>query len=97
RYLENECPLVFGVTQLAKEGLDIPRLDTLIIHLPLKDTEQAIGRISREFSGKKPPVALYLLDKCPYTYGVFRAAQKTIAINAEYRGATTIPELKKLL
>ena len=35
-----------------KKGIDIPRLDTLIIAAPIKDQEQLIGRINREKKGK---------------------------------------------
>lgn len=86
KYLQESCPLVLGVTQLAKEGLDIDRLDTLIIHLPIKDTEQAIGRISRLREGKKTPTCLYLLDDCPVTYAVYNNARKFMKINAEIMG-----------
>lgn len=96
-YLQNACPLIFGISQLAKEGLDIDRLDTLIIHLPMKDTEQAIGRINRLYEGKKFPVCLYLLDNCPITFAVFRNAQKFISINADYKGERTLLTLKSAL
>ena len=96
RYMQDECPLVLGVTQLAKEGLDIPRLDTLIVHLPLKDTEQAIGRISRQYEGKKFPVAIYLLDQCAFAYGVFTSAQKVIAINGEYAGKVSLRNIQNI-
>ena len=74
-YLQKKCRLILGVVQLAKEGLDIDRLDTLIIHLPMRDVEQALGRISRIYAGKKVPKAFYLLDKHPITYSIYRAAQ----------------------
>lgn len=95
-YLQNKCQLIFGVTQLAKEGLDIDRLDTLIIHLPMKDTEQAIGRIARLHPDKKSPMAFYLLDKCPITYAVFNNAKKFMNINGDIKGNTTISTLDDL-
>lgn len=96
-YLQNTCPLIFGVTQLAKEGLDIDRLDTLIIHLPMKDTEQAIGRISRLCDGKKFPVCLYLLDDSPITYATYNNAKKYFRINADFKGERTLQTLKTIL
>lgn len=96
-YLQNACPLIFGVTQLAKEGLDIDRLDTLIIHLPMKDTEQAIGRISRLCEGKKFPVGLYLLDDSPITYATYNNAKKYLRINADFKGERTLQTLKTVL
>ena len=96
-YLQNTCPLIFGVTQLAKEGLDIDRLDTLIIHLPMKDTEQAIGRISRLHKDKKLPTCLYLLDDCPITYAVYNNAKKFFKINAEFKGERTLQTINSAL
>lgn len=96
-YLQNACPLIFGVIQLAKEGLDIDRLDTLIIHLPMKDTEQAIGRISRLCEGKKFPVCLYLLDDSPITYATYNNAKKYFRINADFKGERTLQTLKTVL
>ena len=96
-YLQSTCPLIFGVTQLAKEGLDIDRLDTLIIHLPMKDTEQAIGRISRLCEGKKLPTCLYLLDDCPITYAVYHNAKKFMKINADFMGERTLQTLGTVL
>lgn len=96
-YLQKSCPLILGVTQLAKEGLDIDRLDTLVIHLPMVDTEQAIGRISRLYAGKKNAIAFYLVDDCPITYSVYSKAKKFFAINAEYKGDKTIQTLNTIL
>lgn len=96
-FLQNKCRLVFGVTQLAKEGLDIDRLDTLIIHLPMKDTEQAIGRISRVVEGKPQPICFYLLDECPITFSVFMKAKKFFKINAEYKKEISICDVEDLI
>lgn len=96
-YLQKSCRLILGVTQLAKEGLDIDRLDTLIIHLPMKDTEQAIGRISRLHESKKFPVCLYLLDNHPITYSVFNNAKKFMGINADYKGEISLRNLGYIL
>ena len=96
-FLQNKCRLVLGVTQLAKEGLDIDRLDTLIIHLPMKDTEQAIGRISRLHPKKQKPLAFYFLDACPMTYAVYNNAKKYLKINAELKGEITMDDVPKVL
>lgn len=96
-YLQNECRLIFGVTQLAKEGLDIDRIDTLIIHLPMKDTEQAIGRTTRIHPNKKYPVVFYPLDNCPLTYATFSNVQKFFKINAEYKGIRSIQTIDTVL
>lgn len=96
-YLQTKCRLIFGVNQLAKEGLDIDRLDTLIIHLPMADTEQAIGRISRLCEGKKQPIAFYLVDKCPLTYATYSKAKKMFGVNGNFKGEVTVNNIKSLL
>lgn len=96
-YLQNRCRLIFGVNQLAKEGLDIDRLDTLIIHLPMKDTEQAVGRVSRLREGKKQPVCFYLLDDSPITFATFMKAKAFFNINAEYKGERNLTTIGTIL
>lgn len=96
-YLQKDCRLIFGVTQLAKEGLDIDRLDTLIIHLPMKDTEQAVGRISRIHPTKQRPVCFYLLDQCPITYAVYSNAKKYFKINGEFKGEIKLRQVPQVL
>jgi superfamily II DNA or RNA helicase len=96
-YLQNECRLVFGVTQLAKEGLDIDRLDTLIIHLPMKDTEQAVGRVSRLHDRKQYPLCFYLLDNVPMAWAVFKNAKKFFSINGEFVSVINLPGLPQVL
>lgn len=50
---------LFATYQLAKEGLDIPVLNKLVLATPKRDkitVQQALGRISRFFKGKNPIV-----------------------------------------
>lgn len=81
-YMQKDCRLIFGIEQLAKEGLDIDRIDTVIFDLPIKDTEQPIGRSTRVLPGKKQSVILYLLDENSLCFGLFNAAKRFIKINA---------------
>lgn len=56
---------LFATYQLAKEGLDIPCLNTLILLTPKKDKaiiQQSVGRICRIFEGKKTPVVYDFWD-----------------------------------
>ena len=56
---------LFATYALAKEGLDIPRLNTLILLTPKKDraiVQQSVGRIMRPFEGKKQPVVYDFWD-----------------------------------
>lgn len=97
RYLQEECKLIFGVTQLAKEGLDIARLDTLIISCGISDLTQAIGRISRIEDGKKYPMAFYLLDNNYMAYSTFKKAQGSITDCAEYMYNKPVNEIKTIV
>lgn len=56
---------LFASFSLAKEGLDIPRLDRLYLTTPKKDyavVTQSIGRIARAFKGKGEPVCYDYVD-----------------------------------
>ena len=56
---------LFATYSLAKEGLDIPRLDRLYLTTPQKDyavVAQSIGRIARNFEGKGEPIAYDYVD-----------------------------------
>lgn len=56
---------LFATYALAKEGLDIPRLDRLYLTTPQKDYAvivQSVGRIARTFDGKKQPIAYDYVD-----------------------------------
>lgn len=56
---------LFATYSLAKEGLDIPRLERLFLATPQKDfavVVQSVGRIARIFNGKADPVAYDFTD-----------------------------------
>ena len=60
---------LFATYSLAKEGLDIPRLDRLFLTTPQKDfavVTQSIGRIARTFEGKENPIAYDFVDNIGY-------------------------------
>ena len=57
---------LFATYSLAKEGLDIPRLDRLYLTTPQKDyavVAQSIGRIARSFEGKGEPIVYDYVDE----------------------------------
>ena len=54
---------------MAKEGLDIPRLDTLIMATPKGDIVQASGRVQRKHPDKRTPLIVDVVD----TFSVFEA------------------------
>ena len=56
---------LFATYQLAREGLDIPRLDRLFMVTPQKDSAvivQSVGRVARTFPGKEQPVVYDYVD-----------------------------------
>lgn len=57
---------LFATYSLAKEGLDIPRLDRLYMTTPVKDyavVAQSVGRVARVFEGKEDPVVYDFVDE----------------------------------
>ena len=55
--------MVLGIDALAKEGLDIPDLNTLIFATPAGvDVEQPVGRILRKFHKGLNPMVIDLVD-----------------------------------
>jgi len=60
---------LFATYALAKEGLDIPRLERLFLTTPQKDyavITQSVGRIARVFAGKKNPICYDFVDNSIY-------------------------------
>lgn len=57
---------LFATYSLAKEGLDIPRLDRLFLTTPQKDyavVTQSVGRVARTCEGKGEPVVYDYVDE----------------------------------
>ena len=56
---------IFASYSMAEEGVDIPRLDSIVFATPRgapSSVEQAIGRILREFPGKHTPLVVDIKD-----------------------------------
>ena len=66
--VELECGVLFGTFAMAQEGLDIERLDTLILASPASDITQAVGRILRPCSSKKPPLIIDIQDDTCFNF-----------------------------
>ena len=45
---EEECDILLGTFSMASEGMDIPKLDTIILASPKSDIVQSVGRILRK-------------------------------------------------
>jgi len=68
--------VLFATYGLAKEGLDIPRLDRLILASPHRDKAtivQAIGRIERKFENKVKPICYDLVDPIQYFENMYKS------------------------
>ena len=77
---EGKETLLFATYGLAKEGLDIPRLDRLILASPHRDKAtiiQAVGRIERKFEGKTSALVYDLVDNTQFHDNMFKS-RKTI-------------------
>ena len=67
---------LFASYSLAKEGLDIPRLDRLYLTTPKKDyavVTQSIGRISRRAEGKQDAVCYDFVDEIGFCQNQYRS------------------------
>jgi superfamily II DNA or RNA helicase len=62
-----ERKVLLSTYSMAKEGLDIPRLDTLILATPKGDVVQACGRVQRKHPDKATPLIIDVID----TFSVF--------------------------
>ena len=67
---------LFASYKLAKEGLDIPRLDRLHLATPQKDYAiivQSVGRIARKFEGKGQPICYDYVDNFKMAENMYKA------------------------
>lgn len=70
---------LFASYRLAKEGLDIPRLDRLHLVTPQKDYAiivQSVGRIARTFKGKEQPICFDYVDKFKMAENMYMARRR---------------------
>lgn len=68
--------LLFASYNLAKEGLDIPRLTRLFLASPKKDYAvivQSVGRIERKVDGKEPGIVYDFVDDIGACEAMFKA------------------------
>lgn len=79
RYIEQmrngEKKILFATYQLAKEGLDIPRLEVLHLTTPQTDyavVAQSIGRVARSYEGKGQPIVYDYIDNSKYLVKAFK-------------------------
>ena len=58
----SSASVILSTYHYASEGIDIPRLDTLVLATPRGTIEQSVGRILRPFPGKKKPLVIDVKD-----------------------------------
>lgn len=78
---------LFATYSLAKEGLDIPRLERLFLTTPQKDyavVTQSIGRIARVFEGKAEPIVYDFVDNIGYLVKSYKKRCTTYRKNGCY-------------
>ena len=78
---------LFATYSLAKEGLDIPRLERLFLTTPQKDyavITQSIGRIARTFEGKTDPIVYDFVDNIAYLVKSYKKRCTTYRKNGCY-------------
>lgn len=74
-----ELQYLFATYSLAKEGLDIPRLERLFMATPIKDyavVVQALGRIARTYPDKHAPMAYDYIDSIGYCRNAYKTRCK---------------------
>lgn len=67
--------VLLATYQLAKEGLDVPCLDRLLLATPVKDyaiVVQSVGRIARVCEGKGTPVVYDYVDDIGFLEGMWK-------------------------
>jgi superfamily II DNA or RNA helicase len=70
-----EKKYLFATYSLAREGLDVPRLERLFMASPIKDKAwviQSIGRIARVFEGKSDPVCYDFVDNIIFMQKMYK-------------------------
>ena len=70
-----EKHILLATYQLAKEGLDVPCLDRLLLATPVKDyaiVVQSVGRIARVCEDKGTPVVYDYVDDIGFLQGMWK-------------------------
>jgi len=78
---------LFATYALAKEGLDVPRLERLYLTTPQKDyavITQSIGRIARTSPGKADPIAYDFVDNIGWCVKAYKKRCTTYKKNGCY-------------
>ena len=69
-------PVILATYAMMSQGTNIPWLDTCVLGMPRSDVEQIVGRILREYPGKKTPVVFDPLDHDSPVYRRFSISRR---------------------
>lgn len=78
-FVKSKSGVMFASYSLAKEGLDIPDLDAIILATPKRDyasVVQSAGRVSRKSSGKTKGVCYDITDGFGMLTGMYRSRRR---------------------
>lgn len=85
-------PIILATVAMASEGLDIPRLDMLVLCAPVTDAAQAVGRVLRPHPGKGSPVVVVdMVDAEPEAFGRAAATRARLYAARGFRVETREP------
>lgn len=76
---DGKLKYLFATYQLAKEGLDIPRLERLFLTTPVKDKAvviQSVGRVARAHPGKQDPLVVDFVDDIRYCVNAYKVRKR---------------------
>lgn len=79
REAEKDSPVLLATTRMAEEGMDVPRLDCLMLVTPKSNITQAVGRIQRRHKDKTeaPLIVDYYDTYCGGAmHGMMRARRR---------------------
>jgi len=88
-----EKRVIVATFALAQEGLDIPKLDTLILASPKSDVKQAVGRVLR---GSTNPIIYDIVDKWSIFIGSFKR-RSSIYTELKFNTPETAEPVKQTL
>lgn len=87
KHIENNSRIIFASVAMAKEGLDISRLNTIILATPQRDIIQSIGRVMRKTNVSSEnnlnPYIIDIIDDINIFLGYGKARRK-LYIKNEY-------------
>jgi superfamily II DNA or RNA helicase len=97
---DTSIQVIVATTSKAYEGLDIPRLSSLILTCPssnMPNLRQKLGRIRRHVDGKKLPIVLDIVDNLVYMEEINEEGERVVKYPLLYSSYGRIKYYNKLL